>query len=376
MFKKILPVEPTLQKVRIPSAAGDVRISGWEREEISARTDGEVLNVGGDVAEMVLECDGDLVLSLPRRLALDIGSIGGDADLRNLAGGVTVGEVEGDLSLRLVRAATIGAVHGDLEARESGPLTVDVVHADLNVKGGNGDLLVRSVNGDVSLQEIHGNVNLGSVADDLYVREVSGNLQARVEEDAVLHLRPAPGQVIEVSAESDILLHLSPQTSAHLTLTAGRAEDIRVEMPGVPKRDGSNPRTVTLGSGEATIVLKAEGDVMVTSREAGWGGAAEDDFSGNRADWDDLGRQIRHRVEEKIRRAGRQAGEAVRRGGRGFWFRWGSSSSVLPSSRPGARSPEPVSDEERLFILRMLQEKKITAEEAATLLAALEGEEL
>ncbi len=33
----------------------------------------------------------------------------------------------------------------------------------------------------------------------------------------------------------------------------------------------------------------------------------------------------------------------------------------------------PVSDEERLSILKMLQEKKITVEEAEKLLAALEG---
>ncbi len=36
---------------------------------------------------------------------------------------------------------------------------------------------------------------------------------------------------------------------------------------------------------------------------------------------------------------------------------------------------QPVSDEERLAILKMLQEKKITSEEADKLLAALEGGE-
>jgi hypothetical protein len=38
-----------------------------------------------------------------------------------------------------------------------------------------------------------------------------------------------------------------------------------------------------------------------------------------------------------------------------------------------AESGEPVSDEERLTILRMLQEKKISLEEAEKLLAAIEG---
>jgi hypothetical protein len=42
-----------------------------------------------------------------------------------------------------------------------------------------------------------------------------------------------------------------------------------------------------------------------------------------------------------------------------------------PPNPPEAK--EPVSDEERLMILRMLEQKKITLEEAENLLAALEG---
>ena len=51
--------------------------------------------------------------------------------------------------------------------------------------------------------------------------------------------------------------------------------------------------------------------------------------------------------------------------------RWGAK-----VERPVAPPPppsEPVSDEERLSILKMLQEKKISREEAEKLLAALEG---
>jgi hypothetical protein len=51
--------------------------------------------------------------------------------------------------------------------------------------------------------------------------------------------------------------------------------------------------------------------------------------------------------------------------------RWGASSERQAS--PPRPPSEPVSDEERLSILRMLQEKKITREEAEKLLAALEG---
>lgn len=49
--------------------------------------------------------------------------------------------------------------------------------------------------------------------------------------------------------------------------------------------------------------------------------------------------------------------------------------NATPGSFPASATHEPVSDEERLMILKMLQEKKITSEQADQLLSALEGGE-
>jgi len=86
-------------------------------------------------------------------------------------------------------------------------------------------------------------------------------------------------------------------------------------------------------------------------------------------------------VEQATRRAAKQAEEAARRverAGRrmnakvnvgvGRW-NW----DLSPKGVPVPPKP-PASEEERLAILKMLQEKKITADEASRLLAALEGE--
>jgi DUF4097 and DUF4098 domain-containing protein YvlB len=390
MLKKTLEIG-SASKIRIAAAPGDLRVTGWERDEISARTDGDVLDLAAGADEVTVSCDGDLILSIPRRIALDLGTASGDADLRELPAGLTVGKVDGDLSLRIVGAASIGSVMGDLDARESGPLTVEAIHADLSVRGGKGDLSVRLVEGDASLHDMQGSVDLASVSDDLYVRGVTGNLSAHVEEDAVLYLQPSSGQAIYVTAAGDILLHTSARSSAALTLSAGRSDDIRVEMPGVPKRDGTNPRTLTLGSGSAAINLQAEGDVMVTSRESDWESAAEFDFGGSWPLPDDFSKRINRRVQEATERAGqkaeaaarrmeagvRRAEENIRRGeenlrrqqGRRFSFNW-SPGRGIPPTPPS----EPVSDEERMTILRMLQEKKISAEDAEKLLSALEGD--
>ena len=396
MLKKTLQVG-SASKIRIDAAPGDLRVTGWERDEISAKTDGDMLELAAGADELTVTCDGDLILSLPRRLSLDLGAVSGDADVRELPGGVAIREVEGDLSLRLVGAATIGAVTGDLEARESGPLAIDSVESDLSVRGGKGGLSAKSITGDVSLHDMQGDVNLESVSDDLYVRGLSGNLNARVEGDAVLYLQPAEGRAVNISAEGDILLRMSARVNAALTLSAGEADDIRVEMPGVPKRDGSNPRSLILGSGGAAINLKAEGDVMVTSRESDWESAAEFDFGGSWPLPDDFSERINRRVQEATKRATQRAGEAARRvdekmsrqHGRRFAFNWSPVHSVdgvlqvetkhgrkfALNWAPGRGMPpsEPVTDEERMAILKMLQEKKITAEDAEKLLSALEG---
>jgi hypothetical protein len=47
--------------------------------------------------------------------------------------------------------------------------------------------------------------------------------------------------------------------------------------------------------------------------------------------------------------------------------------TMVNFSTPAAPQGDPISDDERLVILKMLQEKKITLEEAEKLLAALEG---
>jgi hypothetical protein len=90
-------------------------------------------------------------------------------------------------------------------------------------------------------------------------------------------------------------------------------------------------------------------------------------------------------VEQATARAAKQAEEAARRMGRhaerqarrwkgnvkvGRW-NWDMDSKGFPTP-PGTPS-EPVAEEERMAILKMLSEKKITAEQAEQLLSALEG---
>jgi hypothetical protein len=86
--------------------------------------------------------------------------------------------------------------------------------------------------------------------------------------------------------------------------------------------------------------------------------------------------RARRHAEREMARAQRQWEKAQRKAERaqhkkgGPWpFAWGGGHSAQP---PAGRR-QPVSEEERMTVLKMLAEGKISAAEAETLLQALEG---
>jgi hypothetical protein len=72
------------------------------------------------------------------------------------------------------------------------------------------------------------------------------------------------------------------------------------------------------------------------------------------------------KAEAKVKAAMRRAERKMQQAGRHYGRRWHFDWNV-----PSTPQAEPVSDEERLTVLRMLQDKKITLEEAEELLGAL-----
>ena len=371
---------------------GDLQVAGWERAEVSAKTDGDEFDLRLENGTAHVSCENDLILYLPRDARLEAGDVGGDADIRGVSGGIQGGDIGGDLQMRAV-----------------GPTKLKAVGGDLNVRACSGDFSAEEVGSGASLRDIQGALRLAGVGSDLYLRNMGGDIQAQTDADAVLFLQPRPGTKISVKAEADILLRLPASADAELVLQGGSMESISVDFPGVEPGEEGMTRRVVLGSGGAKINLTAEGDLIVTSRADEWqslladfdnGSPDEpfpDGFPGVPADFhkhaskrvqeaaqhtiratlqaqrhtDRAQRRVEvalHRAEEKAHAAERRSrfyGVVIHNGsGKPF-----SSASRTQSTPPG----EPVSDEERLTVLKMLQNKKISIEEAEKLLAALDG---
>lgn len=353
-------------KIIIESIGGDLSLVGWEGDEILLKAEEEELRVSRDGDKVNVFCSDDLSLRVPKAASVFIGKIGGDASVRSLMGDIELKEVSGDLSLRDVNS-----------------VAVETVHADFSLRGAKGHLFIKSANSDVSIRDVDGNVTLETVADDLALRDVRGNVSAKVAEDVVMYLNPQAGNTYSVTAGDDILLVMPPKANATLTLNA---DEINIEWKGIEEDEDATSRVVMLGDGSATINLNAGGDIRVTN-QADAGESAEDfgNFAGVGMDWSGFGERISRRVDQATQRAQRKIDEAARRieqktrdaerrttRGKGFLEvgRW--NWDFAPKGVPMPNKTQ-VSDEERLAILKMLQEKKITAEEADKLLSALEG---
>ena len=353
-------------KIIADSIGGDVSVVGWDGKEILIKADDDELRLQQNGDEIRLSCDDDISLRVPKACILMFASISGDAAIRGVTGDIEIASISGDLSMR-----------------EVGSVAISSIESDLSLRGARGNLYVKSAKGDVSIRDVDGSITLDSVADDLALRGARGNIKVNVGEDVVVYLEPREDGSYLVTAGDDILMVLP--TAANATVTM-QGDEINVEWPGIQNDPEATQKTVVLGSGSANITLSAGGDVRLTNKA----NAAESvdefgNFAGMNFDWSGFGERISRTVQAATARAARSADDAARRAERhaerqarrwgrtpppGPWTDFGPNGMPTP---PGMPKSDPVSEEERMAILKMLQEKKITAEQAEQLLQALEG---
>ena len=356
----------TTPTIKIEAIDGDLSVVGWDGEDILIKTDEDELTLQQNGNVVSFSCTDDVSLRIPRDASLFIERIGGDMALRGVMGTVEIQEIDNDLSMRDV-----------------GSVAIETINADFSLRGAKGNLYVKSVGGDVSVRDVEGNITFDSVADDMALRGARGNVKVNVGEDMVVYLEPRADGAYSITAGDDILLVLKPNANVTLSMNG---DEIQVDWPGIENQEDVTERVLVLGDGSAKIALNAGGDIRVTN-DAEAGNSAEDfgNFAGMNFDWSGFGERISRQVEQATARAAKRAEEAARRVERhaerharrwrgnvkaGPW-NWQAGPKGFPT--PPSPPSEPVAEEERLAILKMLAEKKITAEQAEQLLNALEG---
>lgn len=365
-------------------------------------------------------------LSLRHSGEARIGTVAGDASLKHIGGALHIDNIGGDLSLLDARDVEFDNVGGDVSIRgANGSLSAGNVGGDLFIEGVNGrtsignlggDLRAVGVQGEFSAGNIGGDVSTGGAPGPLAFEKIGGDLnaqgilgiQADVGGDAKLSFA-STNVPASVSAGGDIVCRFPPEAAATVHITSAN-NNIAVNTPGAGRSIEAGSYELKLGGGETPITLAAGGDATVLTNAApgenGHGRPRADfdfdfdfdrDFGAFGSGWSAYGERIAQRAREaagraaakvqakvqaKVEQAARRAEAQARRAERraqsmmdrrmnveGVWHAGHPFSVPQPPEPPR----EPVSDEERMTILRMLEQKKITAAQAEQLLAALSG---
>ena len=408
-------------KVIVDQVGGDLQVKGWDQPECIVNADPEDLQVEQQEDTLRVTCHGDCMLRLPQEAAVEVAKVDGDASVKFMEGPLTLGDVGGSLEIRQAAAVTVEVVHRHLAARSlTGELKATTVygHAEL-----------RDLEAGCWLEEVHGNLD---------VRDAEGDLHIAAHGNARLRLSEMSGTHYEIQAGGNIHCHIPDEANLKLQLSSG-AGLIRLKLPDGTRALQQNEAEITLGSGEVSMKLTAGATISLLSQQADWPdqeGEPGEKFEGFPADFnvtiarevesqitaqmENMSQQITQqmsRLSETIGRAGlspeetqrilehtrlaseratgraqekmRRAQEKLERKLEAAQRRretqsqprdrrsWGFSWPVPPTppNPPAPPAAPVVSEEERLMILRMLEQKKISLEEADRLLAALEGKE-
>jgi hypothetical protein len=361
---------------------GSLKIIGEDRETVGLDAHGEV-EIQRTEEGVHLRIDGRAVVLVPSGSRLEIPT---------LEDALEVGRIDGPIQ--------IGVVGGSLVLAGVGPTTVDQVGSGLRAHDVTGDLNVESVGGAAAVHDVGGSVRLPQVGGSARIHDIGGNLHVVAGGSAAVTLDPRPDHTYDVTAGGSVRCVLGDEANADVEIASG-AGAIAVDFPAARVAKGRGMRVFTLGSGGAKIRLSGGGAVRVTRASGGeeegfvnvdferkmeefgramsaWGEAFGNEFG---TVGEQLAERISRAVDSAQQRAQRKIERQLARGARhGVVIRPHVPAHGAPPPRPplppaapgfASRPAEPVRDEERRLILRMLADGKITADQADDLLAAL-----
>lgn len=408
MAKKILEVQPDVHIFL--TCHGDLAVRGSAEARLSIM--GDNFNAQESDKGVVITCHGDLTLVAPESSTLTIEHLSGDGNLTGLDGALAVVEAAGDLSvLDTSGAANIAVVRGDFVGRTRGLLTLGEVYGDASLRSAQevvintiyGDLMARGIEGPMTIQAVMGDAGLRGIRGDLTITQVHGDctlagLQGQSQvagaDDIRLHGPLAEGKH-SFTAGSDIVLHWPEDAPLQLQATSPRIVN-RLEL--LEATTEGNTLTGTLGKGGPHLTLQAQDRISIKpehskSREydlelslSGLGEMISSEIGSRMAEISArLGPELASRTEERAERLAERVQRSVERAMRKMDLalqraerqrgRHAAHAGHPTPPRPAAPTKPAAAKadvtQEQYKILKMLEEGKLSVEEANKLLDAL-----
>ena len=353
----------------------DLYLEGAPEAQFTAVvSEGDTFRMKEENGIFYVRADSDIKIRLPETASVTIEKVDGDANVHDLKSRVIVGKIGGDFNLQGTAGASIESVGSDCALRE--------VSGMVEIARVGGDLVIEQ-----SAQTL-----VGNVGGDLEVASVSGKFDSKVGGDVELKLTDPAIAPIRIFAGGDIQVVVPGDANARLVLLAGG--EITIDTRDNQAEFERVARDIILGQGGNTLELKAGGDIAISDKEI-LHFHFNKVFNAFDQDWEKFSDNIEQKIAEGMKRAFQstenatlQAEKASRKAQdkvvevmqrlekKGIFNDRGDKFTGFSFERPAEpQAPEKpkVSENERMIILKMLAEKKITIEEAENLLKALEG---
>ncbi len=342
---------------------------GWDNNEIQIKIQDESsLYLRQSDDHFTIHCETDCVINVPAAASINIISVDGSASLSSLKGNLTVENVGGHLTLR-----------------DTGKVVVENIGGHLKAYQVNGDLQVMNIGGSVKGGSINGMLRVENVGGSVKIMDVLAIQSLRAGGNIKIKLLTVPEDV-KISAGANIKIWLPKGLGYELSALSG-AERIVVRSADSTVKYNTGRHQQKVGEGGPTVTLHAGAAISIL----------ENGFDEDSGPEDILGEldiegivgsvvndRMQERIQDRIRRAEerarvtsqraedrlRRAMERMERNQEVPMPKWNfPGSDKAPASKPAPKA----SSEERMLVLNLLRDKRITAEEANKLLDALEG---
>ena len=411
MFQKTFEVSEN-PRITIEDCVGNLNIKVSEANIVT-------VSLPDDEDTLVFDQDGDVIILTIKDNAAITCPVNSTLNLITTRGNLKVKGIEGDVK--------IGTVNGNTDLRSVGALTMETGHGSLRLKSCAGAVDVGMIKGSARVQKITGSFKLGNLGGSLRAAGLKAGMVAEaVGADARISPPYTPGESYTLTVGSDLVIELPDEPNLKYTITAGGS--VKSNAPDVDIVQDGGTAVGSMGEGEASIVATVGGSAVLRSSSESDSEDYEDfnfnfDFDFDPATFaffEDLGPMIEATVNkamskmdshlqeglkyfdsdefkakmEKVSEKAKRAAERVERQAEGVADRarrqaehaaerahmraqraerrWQRASGQRSTEAPPPhQATVDEKKEERLRILRMVEDGKITSDEAAKLLTAL-----
>lgn len=398
MVSQNIPINDQIKVVHIKAYAS-LKIQGYEGEQVNvSSTHPDTLTVVKSGEAIYVTAMNSCELAVPKGLVVHVEKALGSVRCQGIqnsfqsekilghlvidgAKSVSVEKIGGNCCLRNISdSIKVQKVGGNIIAENFAQLDAEKAGGRCLLKNGKGVVQIGKIGGGFSGERLQGLVNIEKVGGDYKSDSNQFGFTTKVGGDIDLSLLGAVADTV-IHAGGDIQLHV-PKGLNDIHLVAVTEGDLQIKAAGMDISLENEVFDRNIGNGGPLLDIKAEeGDILITDEPQ-----TTQEVVGDLSMYFDIEERGMHEmIHDRVQKATELADkriEAAQKRLDQMQSKFGvhidginiPSISIPPINIPPIppRTKKGASDEERLLILQMLQEKKISVEEAETLFRSLE----